>query len=245
MQQQALSMTGFEWFLANALAGGLLGGAAVIASGLIAAIGPGALILVSGVGLIISVGQFVTTVEIILYETGLTTCSGILIMMATIGIVLSTVGIVAGVRAWQASGSILRWWPETMAAGGGQGLVTEPNKAYFWSGRTNGVGSGELAEEIAVSRGGTTLERLIRQRGINMPRWNPNDPASVEAWKWISREYAANASGEVHVVLGEELRPGGVWETVELPELLLNPRITRIVAIDPATLVERIIFSGG
>jgi hypothetical protein len=104
-------MTRLDWIGANALSGGVLGGVAVVVSGLVAALGPGALIAVSGLGLVVSVDQFVGTVEIMLYETGLTTCTGILLMMATAGIVLSTVGLVKGVRAWQASGSLLSWTP--------------------------------------------------------------------------------------------------------------------------------------
>ena len=110
MQERALSMTYEDWIGANALAGGILGGAAVAISAVVGFIGPGALIAVSGLGLYVSVKDFIKTVEIILYETGsLTTCTAIRLLMDTAGIVLSTVGIIHGVRAWRASGSLLRW----------------------------------------------------------------------------------------------------------------------------------------
>jgi RHS repeat-associated protein len=111
MQQRAKSMSLWDWIGTYALSGGILGGAAVAISALVGAIGPGALIAVSGLGLVVSVSDFVATVDIILNETGLTTCTAIRLLIDVAGIVLSTVGIVEGVRAWRASGSLLEWAP--------------------------------------------------------------------------------------------------------------------------------------
>ena len=109
MQQRALTMTGHDWIWANAFAAGILGAVAVVVSAIVAAVGPGALTVVSGVGLVVSVRDFAATVEMILYESGLTTCTAIRLLIDVATIVLSTVGIAMGVRAWQASGSLLRW----------------------------------------------------------------------------------------------------------------------------------------
>lgn len=78
-----------------------------------------------------------------------------------------------------------------------------------------------------------------------MPIYDPNIPMSVNAWQSISIELAKNASGEVRAVLGSQIRPQSIWETYELPTLLRNPAVTRIVAIDPKTLAERVIFQRG
>jgi hypothetical protein len=123
------------------------------------------------------------------------------------------------------------------------GLQTEPNTAFFWSGKTSGVGGDRVAADVAKSRGGTTLEMLIEERGIKMPDWDPKDPAVKKAWQDISAEYAKEASGEVRVVLGDTLRPGNIWETRELPALKANSAVTKITAIDPKTLAETIIFT--
>lgn len=40
-------------------------------------------------------------------------------------------------------------------------LKTEPDTAFFWSGRTDGIGGAENAANIAKSRGGVTLESTI------------------------------------------------------------------------------------
>ncbi|MFD1739545.1 peptidoglycan-binding protein, partial [Bacillus salitolerans] len=121
-------------------------------------------------------------------------------------------------------------------------VKTEPNTAFFWSGKSNGIGGAEKALEIAKAKGGTTLEGMIDSKGIIMPKWDINDPSSIKAWQDISSEYANQVSGEVRAVVGNSLRPGNIWENVELPSLMENPNVTKITTIDPETLVEKVIF---
>ncbi len=121
-------------------------------------------------------------------------------------------------------------------------VATEANQAVFWSGRTNKVGGAAIARQIAAKRGGVTLEALVEQRGLSIPAWDPADPASLRAWQELSQQYAAGASGEVRAIIGQSLRPGNLWESIELPALKANPRVTKIVTVDPATSAERIIF---
>ena len=40
---------------------------------------------------------------------------------------------------------------------------TEPNTAFFWSGRTDGIGGQHIAADIAKSNGGTTSNRFEEQ----------------------------------------------------------------------------------
>ncbi|MEG0268470.1 MAG: hypothetical protein RR649_06885, partial [Carnobacterium sp.] len=121
-------------------------------------------------------------------------------------------------------------------------LKTDPNTAFFWSGRTNGVGGAEIAEEIAKSKSGVTLESTIKDKEIDMPEWNFNNPNSIKAWEDVSAEYARQVEGEIRAVVGKELREGNIWENVELPRLISNQQVTRITVIDPVTKVEKIIF---
>ncbi len=120
---------------------------------------------------------------------------------------------------------------------------TNINEAFFWSGKTKGVGGPEVASKIASSRGGTTLEQVIEARNIKLPKWDPNNPASVKAFRDASEAYAKGAKGTVHAVVGESLRPGNVWKTVELPALIANQNVTQIIQIDPLTGVETVIFT--
>jgi hypothetical protein len=121
-------------------------------------------------------------------------------------------------------------------------LKTEADTAFFWSGRTEGIGGAERALELANQRGGTTLEGLIESRGINMPEWDINNPNSIKAWEDVSATYANQVSGNVRAVVGSNLREGNIWENVELPRLMNNPNVSQITTIDPKTLVETIIF---
>ena len=91
-------------------------------------------------------------------------------------------------------------------------VKTEPNTAFFWSGRTDGIGGQHIAADIAKSNGGTTLEMLIEARKIIMPTWDQNNQASIKAWEDISSEYATCASGTVTGVIGKDQRPGNIWK---------------------------------
>lgn len=133
--------------------------------------------------------------------------------------------------------------PDKRPASKLSGLHTERNTAFFWSGKTKGVGGDEVAAGIAKEHGGTTLEMLIKERGIKMPTWDTSNPASVKAWQNISAEYAKGASGNVRAVVGERLRPGSIWETRELPALKANTAVTKITEIDPLTKLETVIFT--
>ena len=75
-----------------------------------------------------------------------------------------------------------------------------------------------------------------------MPGWDFNNPSTMEAWDAASGAYAEQVSGEIRAVIGSELRPGNIWENVELPRLMKNPNVTKITTIDPKTGVEKIIF---
>lgn len=132
-----------------------------------------------------------------------------------------------------------------------QELVTPPpDGAFFWSGRTaDGLGIGPesaggngAADVYAASHEGTTLEGLLERNGVTPPKFSFDDQAAQEWWSKVSGMYAENVHGEVHAVIGSNLRPGNVWETVELPRLIENPNVTKIVIIDPETGAETIIF---
>ena len=121
-------------------------------------------------------------------------------------------------------------------------LKTDPDTAFFWSGRTDGIGGMDVAKKIAKNKGGVTLESTIDDTNIVMPEWDFNTPSSVTAWEEASNVYAEQVSGEIRAVVGSELRPGNIWENIELPRLKANPNVTKITTIDPKTGIEKIIF---
>lgn len=79
-------------------------------------------------------------------------------------------------------------------------------------------------------------------RGITLPAWDASNPSVVAAWENASRNFAAGARGDIRAVIGSTLRPGSVWETIELPALKANPNVKSITTIDPATGVETVIY---
>jgi RHS repeat-associated protein len=122
-------------------------------------------------------------------------------------------------------------------------LKTEPGEAFFWSGRTNGIGGADIAEKIARSENGTTLEMLIEKHGIVMPAWDPSNPINTREWTLMPGGYAEGVSGSARGVIGEDLRPGNIWEGEEIKKLKSNPRVTDIVTIDPATQARQTIYT--
>ncbi|GGB21811.1 hypothetical protein [Agarivorans gilvus] len=56
---------------------------------------------------------------------------------------------------------------------------------------------------------------------------------------------AAVLISKVLSVIGQNLRQGNVWETAELPALMNNPSVDRIITIDPDTKIETEIFVRG
>ena len=121
-------------------------------------------------------------------------------------------------------------------------LRTKPNEAFFWSGKTDGIGGQEIALEIALSKNGITLEGLINKNKIPMPIWNPFDDNIQALWASISKKYADLVSGEIRAVVGTNLRKDNIWETFELPALMKNPNVKKITIIDPKTKKETIII---
>nr|WP_279308033.1 RHS repeat-associated core domain-containing protein [Niveispirillum sp. BGYR6] len=114
------------------------------------------------------------------------------------------------------------------------------DEAYFWSGL--GHGGDAIAAKVATSKGGTTLEMLAASKGVDMPKWD-GSPGATKAWQNASAAYAEGASGKVRAVLGDNLRPGNIWETFELPALKNNPTVTQISRVHPNTEIETIIWS--
>lgn len=123
-------------------------------------------------------------------------------------------------------------------------MKTKFDTAFFWSGRTDGIGGMDVAIDVAKSRGGVTLESTIDDANVIMPEWDFNKPSSIDAWEEASNIYAEQVSGKIRAVVGNELRPGNIWENIELPRLKANPIVTQITTIDPKTGIETIIFKG-
>lgn len=89
---------------------------------------------------------------------------------------------------------------------------------------------------------GVTLETTIDSQGITMPQWDPSNSSCVSMWNNASTAYAQQASGDVYVILGNNVRPNSIWNTCEYPTLINNPNVTSIIAINPETLEESVLY---
>ena len=121
-------------------------------------------------------------------------------------------------------------------------MKTEPNTAYFWSGRTEGVGGMDTAANFAKTHGGTTLEMLIDRQNIQMPVWDDKNSVVVKEWGEMSRAYARGTCGLVRGVVGQDLRPNNIWESYEKGALMKNPKVRQIDIVDPKYGTSKTIF---
>jgi lysophospholipase L1-like esterase len=111
------------------------------------------------------------------------------------------------------------------------------NKAFFWTG-----GVETQAGAIASVRGGATLEMLLADANVVMPRLKPRTQLAIDAWDHASRAMARSASGSSYVVKGDTVRPGNVWERVEFPALQANPSIVCVYEITARTSDQQLIW---
>ena len=126
-------------------------------------------------------------------------------------------------------------------------FATEPNSAYFWSGL--GENGQDIAAQVAQKNGGTTLEMLMgKNKDELISAGFPYDEdlggfyfskENAQDWQDISRAYAEQASGDVHAVLGDDVRENSVWNTKELPALEKNENVNRVISTDPSTGKEK------
>ena len=121
-----------------------------------------------------------------------------------------------------------------------RGLATGSDEAVFWSGI--GRGGDAKAANWVRQHGGSTLETTMAARGVKLPTWDPNNPATVAAWRRASMDFAAGARGNVRVLQGDSLRVDAIWRD-EFKALRLNPNVKSIRAINPESGVEVVIWT--
>lgn len=100
----------------------------------------------------------------------------------------------------------------------------------FWSG-------GDVAKSAATgwaqSNNAVTIE--MTPIGQNLEEITKSMDWLTEArplWEAAAEDFAAGASGEVHVFLNSGgYSPSGIWQTIEYPTLILNNNVTGIIFV--------------
>ena len=117
-------------------------------------------------------------------------------------------------------------------------FTLKPNSSTFWSGiGDKGVGNGDqIAANCADKMGRTTLEKTLSSNGIDLPKWDASNPASINAWNSASSAFAMHSSGDVSVLLGNAVRPNSVWNVFERTILGINPNVGNITMYTPTTV---------
>ncbi len=120
---------------------------------------------------------------------------------------------------------------------------TEKDEAYFWSGL--GKDGAERAAEIAKQNGGTTLEMKMEQHKDEMIKHGFEYDEKKQQFEWsddnkhlwdeASKAYAEQAKGNVHAVLGDNVREGSTWNRVEKDALAKNDKVNKVTSVDPKT----------
>ena len=105
--------------------------------------------------------------------------------------------------------------------------------AHFWSGWTEGAL--DKAAEMSQKGGGISLESTPGGRIAN--GWEAINNASIkdEFWSKLSQKYASGAEGQITIVHSDPAwatQGGGVWQEVELPEIVQQGKVTGATLVD-------------
>ena len=116
-------------------------------------------------------------------------------------------------------------------------------ETVLWSGHTDGIGGEDNANNICKEHNENltdnekpwkTNEMLLYEAKMQMPEYNPSDPVSVRKWESTSIATVENASGQAHVIKGEQGREESIYSRLERERLGNNQEVNQYVDfIDP------------
>jgi len=118
---------------------------------------------------------------------------------------------------------------EGQAADAEEAVETASRPAsVFWSG---GGAAKDAATDYATSTGGSTLEMTPAGQALEAATQGMDYVSQARPlWAAASRDFAAQASGDVHVFQNAvSLSRASIWATDEYPELVSNSNVTDIV----------------
>ncbi|CAM4456335.1 MAG: hypothetical protein LEGION0403_FIIPPAGN_02771 [Legionella sp.] len=112
------------------------------------------------------------------------------------------------------------------------GLHTKKDNLVLWSGLGQGSEGVKLAQQYVVKHGGTTLEMTPGGAWLDkLDLFGTSSPFSrteaAQIWGDVSKLFTRQASGQIRSLIGQ-VRPQSIYQSQELLELSMNPRVTGI-----------------
>lgn len=85
----------------------------------------------------------------------------------------------------------------------------------------------------------STLEMTFtKELRDSLPPWGVNQ----KPWLDLSLRWAKEAEGPVVAIIRRGGRQGGVWRDIEFRALMDNPKVPKIMIIDPITKRTKVIY---
>jgi len=114
-------------------------------------------------------------------------------------------------------------------------LRPKPNGTVFWSGRVpkngkkgfkgNGVSVKKYADKFAKNNGKETVSQAMKRTNNKIPN---NNKKKMKLWEVSSKVFALHASGDIHAILGSKRRDKNIYDKIEKPTLMNNPKVTKL-----------------
>ena len=105
--------------------------------------------------------------------------------------------------------------------------LAAPATSVFWSGGLEVAGA--TASSWAAMNGGVTLEMTAAGQSLTAATQGMAWTEAGPLWAAASNEFAAMATGEVHVFQATYVSTGSFWATIEYPALTQGGRVSQII----------------
>jgi len=115
--------------------------------------------------------------------------------------------------------------------------------SVFWSGKVPGKGGRDVsvkrhADKFAKGKGRETIGGAMKDANIHIPKESKHN---WNLWQTASKFFSHRASGETHAVLGSKRAHGNVYDTIERPTLMKNPKVTKHTEHDVASGSSKVV----
>ncbi|MFF0623387.1 hypothetical protein [Streptomyces sp. NPDC004296] len=120
----------------------------------------------------------------------------------------------------------------------------DPTALWYYCGTYKGKPVEKAARATAKKYGGQTMLMLIEDLNLPTPYYSDYSERAAAFWRNASVGFSEAAQGEVRIIFGDAIRKGNVWQQLECPTLMANPRVTAVLWAQPGTLFQKLLDKG-